>query len=197
MPPRVDNNAHAWFENRLIERLESMGFAVSSAAYHEILSDKAQSQLSRNYSAGGLYLRLRADRIAIRDDMAFEFEPKTHENHKYCDMTIEALQLMHHVNKLSLGVDCLYAYYNPNEALAVGFWVSELPPIRGAYIPENTPYWQDAVTVVREQGFPLLSVDFKTSGPTGGSGDPFLIIDHAEVRKLRNLKDILDDLEVT
>lgn len=195
--PSVSGNTHEVFENQMIAALIKRGYIVSSATYHETLPAQAVEILQRIYTPAALYLRTRADRIAIRRDLVFEFEVKTHENKRYSDMTIEALPLLHHMMKLNLGVDCLYMYHNPFERLYRGFWVSGMPPIRDFRIPENTRYDDAAVEATKMHGGLLFSAKNIITSPVRGDGsaDPYIIIDKADVVRLELLTAILARLD--
>jgi len=195
--PLVSDNYHEKFERRVIEKLRAIGFSVSSATYHDVLERDVSEALARNYSPTALYIRTRADRIAVRHDLSFELECKTHENARYEDMTLEILPVIHHINKVDLGVDCLYAYWNPFTAMYRGFWVSDMPRVRDIRIPSNTRYDDDAVGVVKqaESIFDEARV-YTNAGRGDGSNDPYIIIDKSDVQNMRRLKDIFDSIEL-
>ena len=194
--PSVSNNYHETFESRVINKLRGMGFAVSSATYHDVLEQSVSDALAKNYSPTALYIRTRADRIAVRNDISFELECKTHENERYSDMTLEVLPVLHHINKVGLGVDCLYAYWNPFADMYRGFWVSDMPQVRDIRIPSNTRYNTDAVAVVMQakSRFPEATV-YTNPGRGDGSHDPYIIIDSVEVGKMSKLKEIFGSME--
>lgn len=196
--PSVTNNTHEWFEGIVNEKLRSLGYMVESATYHDIFPEDAKDMLSSNYTPASLYIRGRSDRIAIRADRVFEFEVKTHENMRYNDMTLEALPLMHHVQKSWLGVDCLYMFHNPKPPkLWKGFWVSNMPEVRELRVPSNTRYSADAVAIVHAAAPSMFNPHKIITKPIMGDGshDPFIIVDSEIVKSLRDLKEIVGDIQ--
>jgi len=88
---------------------------TSTMTYHECLPAATADRLREIYTPQSLYLRSRADRVAIHTayPLVFEFDLKTHVNRKYQDMTLELTPIIGHIAKRRAGADCLYAYWNP------------------------------------------------------------------------------------
>ena len=150
--------------------------------------------LSRRFTMTSLYIRGRADRIAVHKTLpiVFEWEVKTHANPKYDDLTMELLPLAHHISKLHLGVDCLYIV-NVNQKYEGCFWVSNLPKIRSVFSPGRKEYeslepiFDDIIHLY----FPGKEI-MRWGG--GGSKDPFIIIDKSEMQILPDWRESILDL---
>lgn len=197
--PRVDHNLHQRFESWVIDQLSDLGFRVSSATYHEVQNANVQEELQRNYSPTALYVRLRSDRVALRDDITFELEVKTNEGPHH-NMALETLQLLHHVVKVPLGVDCLYAYYDRSmcKEEARAFWVSDLPKIARCFIPTNTRYDKEAIKIIETSLWMLGFSGQPIRKPIGGEGskDPFVLIDSSDVVSMNLLSSVFESLSV-
>jgi len=184
---------HKKLEEDVQDFLQERKFIVTEATYHTVLPTIARVRLQEVYSPTALYVRGRADRIAIhkRRDIVFEWEAKTHESEEYHDMTLEALPLCHHLIKAQLDVECLYVYRNPHKNHEVGFWIRDLPAIRNIMIPERR--WSSEQVNWFESQFRSLLPETKIIRITRsrGTGDPFLIIDESVVSKLFHWKDCI------
>lgn len=149
--------------------------------------------LSRRWSMTALYLRGRADRIAIHKTkpIEFEWEAKTHHNPRYSDLTIEFLPLVHHISKVKLGVKCLYVF-NIN-GVDGGFWAHDLPQIRQIHFPPRVEY-----NLTRKFIMPLMKSYFPNASiyesVVNGSNDPFVIFDKSVIGKSRHWKELIDEL---
>ncbi len=168
---------HDTFENAVAAWIVDAGFAVTRATYHEVCPQDVKRLIQRRNTPTALYYRGRADRFAIHKTAAveFEFEIKTHVNSKYHDLTIELLPAAHHVTKSALGVNCLYIIRDWCN-VERGFWVNEFPPIREIHITDRwhgaDESWFQEIARKTFSGIPL-----KTGVKSGGSGDPYIIID--------------------
>ena len=138
--PSVDYKPHKNLEDDVTDYLLDKGFIVHQSTYHEVMPRVLARILSLRFSLTALYLRGRADRIAIHRELPieFEWEAKTHARKDKRDLTIEALPLVHHMAKSRLGVDCLYAARVHGKD--VGFWVSNLPEIKCVFLPLRKEY---------------------------------------------------------
>lgn len=179
------NRAHQALEKDVEQALSALGFLIASATYHSVLPSEVKDRLQNTYTSTALYLRGRADRIAIHKELplVFEWEAKTHSSTLWHDMTIEALPLCHHLAEAQLGVRCLYAYRNPYKKHNVGFWISDMPPIREIKIPIR---WTEATQEWFAQQFRrfMPQVPISILENCRGSRDPFVIIDQSEIEKM-------------
>lgn len=179
---------HASLEDDVTAVLTANGFATTRATYHDVMPPEITRRLQQITQPTALYIRHRADRIAVHNylDLVFEWEAKTHVNQRYHDMTIEVLPLIHHLAKVQIDVRCLYVYRNPYRQHNVGFWVHDLHaiPIRCAMIPGRWrgTWFRGWITKLIEQWFPAVPI-VETRG-NAGSGDPFIIIDKQVVSGL-------------
>ncbi len=176
---------HKNLETDVKDFLESRNYLIYEATYHAIATTEIRDILRTRFTPTSLYLRGRADRIAIHKTLTleFEFECKTHISRDYHDCTIELLPLIHHLSKSKLGVKCFYAYRDNtfSPAIECGFWIDQLPKIREIWIPprrtNNIP-WFDELARFWLPDIPV------SHNAVGGSGDPFLIIDESIVKSL-------------
>jgi hypothetical protein len=188
-----DNVNHKNLEERVIEYLNKNSYVTCSATYHEVMPVNIKNILTQRFSFTSLYLRGRADRIAIHTDkeIEFEWECKTHLNSQYEDLTIEIIPLLHHILKKRMGVRCMYIFeINGFEG---GFWVDELPPFRCAWIPPREVYKfiREQLKAIIKKLYPDLRV---VESPVRGSGDPFFIIDKLEVKKCKDWRMLIKEL---
>jgi len=121
------------------------------------------------------------------------WEAKTHSSRQYHDITLEALPLAHHLANTNFDVDCLYCYRSPYDARDYGFWVKDCPPIKCWMIP--TKRWtQLGVRKFKEILSPFFGEPLMIER-SAGSGDPFVIIDQAEKKNLRDWRDLVDGID--
>lgn len=203
MPKKITPK-NAEFHKKLIDDvtnfLKQLDFRVDSAPYHKKMGKEIIGMLQRRDDPTSLYLRGRADRIAVLEDppLVFEWEAKTHENKDRHDMVIEALPLAFHILKAQYGVKCLYIYRNPHEGHEVGFWVHEVPDIRVIMIPRNR--WGEDKRLwfrgIFRSCFPGIHISEPTLKCCLGSLDPFAIVDESIVLDLPNWRGLID-LEVS
>jgi len=136
--------------------------------------------LSRNSFPTALYLRTRADRIAVNplNGQVFEWEAKS-RNSSSRGILVEALPLAFHLVQARLAVRCLYAFRNVHLGTNYGFWCRTLPAIEEIVIPGNRPgnvvAW---FTGVFEDAFPGVPILLHPG--VKGSGDPYAVIDRVE-----------------
>lgn len=193
-----DYKPHKKLESGVRDFLKSHNFLIYEATYHAVADKEIKDLLSTRFTPTALYLRGRADRIAIHKtkSIEFEFECKTHENPSFHDCTIEMLPLIHHLSKSKLGVKCLYIYRDdiprvyrilegPKKGLCdrtsipieCGFWVDQLPSVREIRIPPHERNDVDWFTKLARTWFPGVEINYKPI--RGGTKDPFLIIDQS------------------
>ena len=180
---------HDDFETLVRDELQSMGFFCPNAVtYHEAMQHEAIRLLQERYSGTSLYIRTRADRIAIHKScqLEFEWEAKTIPSHQ-CNLAIEALPILHHMTKADLGVRCLYVCRNLKTRDEFGFWTDNPPSFSRVMIPTR---WDDFTrewfTHIFEMFLPNVPIQTPRAnrGRTRGSGDPFLIVNQDVVDTL-------------
>lgn len=185
------NPNHKRLEYVVLDYLQERGYSVTSSTYHDVMPKDVKTRLSRVFTFTSLYVRGRADRLAIHNtkDIVFEWEAKTHANSKYSDLTIEVLPLLHHFIKSWLNVRCLYVIsVNGKEG---GFWVDALPPIREIRIP-NSLNWEPLHGQLLEAiNFVFHNPKIINPSPSNGSGDPFVVIDKTEVENMPHWKTLI------
>jgi len=172
------------------EYLEGLGYLTGSFAYHDVMPLPIKNRLQYLFTFTSLYIRGRADRVAVHKSSndVFEYEVKTH-NKKGNDLLIELLPFLHHLNKSRLGVRCLYIFNVQNQQ--GGFWIDKYPPIRIVMIPSND-HWHDLQNELYKMSVGILpDIKIVKVGEVNGSGDPFLIIDKVEIAKLPHWKEII------
>jgi hypothetical protein len=191
-----DYKPHKDLESDIRAYTAGLGFKTSEATYHTVMAAEVVKILQRRFTPPALYIRARADRVAVHGVrcVEFELEAKTHQSTRFHDMTLELLPLVFHIAKLEVGVDCLYAYRNPFLDENMGFWVSAIPPIRDITIPDRLEWkqlrgWVDGLI---NQFFPETKV-LRKPYCGNGSGDPYLIIDRKDVLRLRDWRGLIQD----
>ena len=164
------------------------GYLVFEQTYHKSLPVATAELLRVNPLVSALYIRSRADRIAISRTRQFEFEVKTHFNSRYGDLTIEVIPfLMHYAKRMF--IDCLYVCSVNNREF--GFWISKPPKIREVNIPplNKNQYVKETINSFRNESM-FRDVVWKEK-IVNGSGDPYLVIDRSEICNLRDWKELL------
>ncbi len=186
-----DNKEHSRLELDVSNFLESNGFYVTSATYHDVFDSHIAKRLAEIYTPTGLYVRGRADRLAIHKykNIVFEWEAKTHTSARLHDMTIEALPLCHHIAKSRLGVECIYIYRDSYIDLERAFAVTNLPAIREVLIPNR---WSiDKIEWFESMFNIFIESRTRRINSSRGSGDPFAIISKKTVQLLPGWKDLI------
>jgi len=199
VPIRIepDIEQHQRLEDDVSQFLIEQGFLVDDATYHDNMDERVVRVLQNIYTPTGLYLRGRADRVAVRGipPMVFEWEAKTHVSRARHDITVEALPLCHHIVKARLDVKCLYCYRNEHKGHEVGFWIHDMPEPRIIMIPNR---WRPTQQDWFEEKFREIipGVDIRRIGRTRGANDPFVIIDESKIADMPHWKDlILQEIE--
>ena len=197
MLPQIDPNyePHATLEQSVTNFLTALNFHVfSRGTYHEAMPPELVETLQHRDTPTALYLRGRADRIAVHRarPIEFEFECKTHANPKLHDMTIEALPLAHHIVKSRIDVKCLYCYRDPYRGLDFGFWTDTAPTVDRIFVPNR---WQGIMLQffdrILQDTFPGVLI-LHPARPMGGSGDPFIIVKEYNVNQLASWQELID-----
>lgn len=175
-----DDPSHARAQAAVDRWLEHAGFRLTSATYHETWPDDMIEIVKGRYSLTALYLRARADRVAIHRQwpVEFEYEIKTFPTDPKMNLAIEALPLLHAVRRAELGVRTLYACLN-DAGEECGFWCDDVPPVWKTHIPANAKPCPDCyVDVLSWFGEPELLPRVR------GSGDPYVLIRRADALRL-------------
>lgn len=191
-----NTTGHKSLEDLVNDYLKLHGYITASATYHDVMPVEVRNRLMRIFTPTSLYIRGRADRIAVhtRSDNVFEWEAKTHVSNKYNDLTIELLPLAHHLRKSEWPflVKCLYIFsVNGREG---GFWTDNLPKIREIWIPRmqrnNDEQFREWMFDMANKYFPDVKVIDNTY--VGGSGDPFVIIDKSTIASLPDWRNLIN-----
>ncbi len=189
-----DNGHHQTLEDEVTEYLEEIGFKTIAAPYHDTMPPAIVELLRKRWTLTDLYLRARADRIAIHRTRAitFEFECKTHLTPRYKDLALELLPLVHHFDKARRGVKCLYCYRNPFTNEDVGFWIQNMPPPRVVMLPPRE-CWIDKHADLERWANELWSgVPVKRTS-VFGSGDPFIVIDSSNLLSMVSWRELVKE----
>lgn len=177
------------------QHFESLGFYTDEATYHEVMSEEVRDRLASIYEPTSLYIRGRADRIAVHkhQPLVCQWEAKTHDTRGRHDMLIELLPFLHHLNASELGVKVIYAYQDRHIGIAGGFWVAEHPPVRQIFLTDRMP--DSLLGPVNSMLATYMSrVPVRRNyRPTFGSGDPFFIVDEKDVRAMRHWAELVDE----
>ena len=205
----INDPTHKALEQDAIDLFKEYGFSISEATYHSVMDDSVVKILQDLWTPTALYLRGRADRVAVRKSppMALQWEAKTHESKKYHDMTLEVLPVCAYLALCRLGIDCLYVYRDPptikNKEIVhlgyeKGFWICNIPDPRVIMIPQRWPtqalnqVWTEKCKDRIRSFFPDTPI--RITNQNYGSGDPFLIIDESVVVNLPDWREIIKGL---
>ena len=190
-----DDLHHDALETSVKAFLEERTYLVPQAiTYHASLEPTVATILKTRYSSTALYLRTRADRLAIHPtlNIDFEFECKTCQS--YPDLAFEALPFVHHLLNSELGVRCLYALKNLATKRDYGFWatwaiVNDLRELRmPSGFKMDSPEVFTAFCKTRLPNVPIKE------GASAGSRDPFFVIDRRTVIDYPNWTNLILDL---
>lgn len=190
-----DNKEHAQLEDDVTNYLEQRGFCVADAPYHNTMRTKVVKTLQYTTTPTSLYIRTRADRIAIRDNppLVFQWEAKTHQSKEKHDCVIELTPILFHLALVDYDVRCLYVYRDLYKGYDAGFWMHNFPKVRSIMIPDCwNQYWTKWFKDLCVATLPETEV---VSGIVSrGTGDPFLIIDESIIRKLSSWKNLIKEV---
>jgi hypothetical protein len=182
------NRHHDGLEADTAKGLLGMGYLTGQGTYHAVYPSPLVRRVQLVHTPATLYLRTRADRVAVSlaRPIAFEWECKTHNRDTLHDMCLEALPLAQHVQKWRLWrVPCLYVYRDPGRYQDLGFWAHEHPPVRDCYLPprwERNPPMFNYFLRMFQDAFPGVSILIPR--PTGGSDDPYVVVDEKHLPAL-------------
>lgn len=183
---------HDALEIEVCSFFESLGFLTEEATYHAVMSQPVKERLTSIYEPTSLYIRGRADRIAVHKtyQLVWEWEAKTHNPGPYHDMVIELLPMLHHLKKAELGVRCLYAYRDTRLGIDAGFWTDSLPEVREVFLtPRFHTSLLDVVLPQVKRYMPNARIEYRKA--TRGSNDPFLIIDQQTICSLPSWQQLI------
>jgi hypothetical protein len=183
---------HSQFEQEVAEFLKTQGMTIpNSMTYHDVMEKQHKKFFSTNDTATTLYIRGRADRLAYlpsgAPDVApvvFEWECKTCPS--YEDLAFEVLPFLHSLMKVGLGVRILYAIRNFLTKRDYGFWVGTPIEFREANLCCRNTWIGKHV----EHLLPGLKIINKSSG---GSKDPFIIIDKSVAPSLPDWRQLVTE----
>lgn len=190
-PPIKPGGKHDEFEKLVSKKLEMMGFKMAKAGYHDVYSEDIVNLLRSRFSFTALYIRMRADRIAIHANLPIEFELEIKTNAgPHANMAIEAFPIAIHRLLEQYGVRCLYIYCDFVRNLEKGFWVEEMPMPSKIYIPDR---WNNKKIQQFREFFTYVFPDIpiKLTKRKYGSGDPFLIIQEEKIYNLPNWETVI------
>jgi hypothetical protein len=166
-----DDPHHAALETEVIAFAEAHGWAVGSATYHTVMPEAVKIALSRCYDPSALYVRGRADRVAVKGQHCRLFEAKTNSG-RHLRASIEAGPICHYI---STGIPCLYIYRDVKDGFEAAFWTTAMPCIDVVFLPELwTPPLQRYFQTQFRRVWP--HVDIAPLPRTNGSNDPFVVI---------------------
>ncbi len=188
-----DLKEHKDLEVEVGDYLLSKGFRTDEATYHAKMEPETVKMLGKRYSPTALYIRGRADRLAIHQKYPVEFEWEAKTGSKaYLNASIEVLPLLHHMKNASLGVKVLYAYSNPFHGHECGFWNTDVPSILSLRFTERQDdALRDIITECASKYWDNIKIyeqDF-----CSGSGDAFVLVSMAELAKLPSWKFLVNE----
>jgi len=194
------NVEHGTFEGEVDSFLMDNGFLIESAPFHNTMSEEFVELLQYNFNPCSMYIRARADRVAIHPEtgVVFQWEAKTHWEEKGSDMMLEALPLCYHLTLSQFDVSCLYVYKDPHRGYEKGFWIKDLASIQKdcIFIFNRDIYTTGILRNINtyfDHCFPGIR-QVHTRGPGKGSGDPCLKIPEEVVKTLPHWKDLINDI---
>lgn len=185
---------HDRFEEEVARELESLGFRVAKAGYHQVFPEEIADLLKLRFSLTALYVRMRADRVAIHSQLPVEFELEIKTNSgPHANMALEAFPLAVHRLLAEYGVRCLYVYRDITQNMEVGFWAGAMPPPVNVNIPDRwTGQEAEQFREILNRAFP--GVPIRQIPWRWGSGDPFAVIAAEKVRCLPDWRSLVKEL---
>ncbi len=172
---------HRALQDEVVEFLKSQSVYIWEWTYHDSLPASVVDDLTKQSNPTALFLRTRADLVAISklESVLIEIKsiPRNHKN-----LAVEALPLAYHVAMHQLmGVLCLYIFRD-HQGREGCFLASRnrLPRISCIIIPESVPVKQASwYGEIFQENFP--GVPIRRVPSVSGSGDPFAIIQHQDL----------------
>lgn len=160
---------HAKLEKDVVDHAQAHGWCVGSATYHEAMPEPVKVALSRCWDPAALYVRGRADRVAVKDQRCILFEAKTNSG-RHVRAAIEAGPLCHYHR---LGIACLYVYRDVKDGYESAFWTTNMPEPDAILIPAAWS-WPMRQYFRKQLRSTWPDQDVSLIPPTNGSNDPFV-----------------------
>jgi hypothetical protein len=135
------------------------------------MPEPVQNALRRCWDPAALYVRARADRVAVKDQSCRLFEAKTNSG-RYTRASIEALPITHYIR---LGVPCLYVYRDVKDGFEAAFWTTAVPAIDVIFLPDR---WTTPMKRFFRNQFQELwpETDIVEVPAVNGSNDPYVVM---------------------
>lgn len=188
------HKGHDEFENTVAAwLLENDWILPPAPTYHSYMPKDIQDILKSRFDETSLYVRTRADRLAIHrtKPVTMEWEVKTIPN--YRNFACEALPLAHHIQKADLGVVCVYAAIHVAANRQYGFLVNEsMPMVSKVFLP--TRWTAESATESRTMFSRFWPHAQYINQDCGGSGDPFVVINESDVAGLPHWKEVFQNI---
>ncbi len=187
---------HAAFEKHALNWLARKGFLPAKAPIQAHVHDDFTRILRCRNSPTALWVRNVPDwylqHATVPTEFYLELKTRTEPEEPY-DLLLEAVQLAFNLYRSHVGVETLYAYWNPFNNRYAGFWVTQLPPLRAIMIPGR---WTGPTLEWMQDLFSLIfpSVNVVHTASTQGSGTPFAIVDASNVSTLPHWCSLVRDL---
>lgn len=162
---------HAALEADVIAHATANAWAVGSATYHTVMPEPVRLALQRCWDPAALYVRGRADRVAVKDQRCVLFETKTNSG-RYLRASIEALPVSFYIR---LGVRCLYVYRDVKDGFEAAFWTDAMPSIDVIFLPDR---WTTQLRQFFRDQFRHVWPDaaIQPIHAVNGSNDPYLCV---------------------
>lgn len=162
---------HAALEADIVAHAIAHGWVVDSATYHRVMAEPVRLALQRCWDPAALYIRGRADRVAVKDQHCRLFEAKTNSG-RWLRAAIEALPVSHYVR---LGLPCLYVYRDVKDGFETAFWTTAMPRIDVIFLPDR---WCEPLARYFRDRFMEVwpGTEIQTLPAVNGSHDPYLLL---------------------
>jgi hypothetical protein len=163
----IDCRGHSTLEAEISSHATGCGWLVASATYHDVMPEPMRIALARCYAPAALYVRFRADRIAVREQCCIPFEVKTTAGARF---PVAALPLSHHVRQ---GIPVLYVLRHLTTGREWAFWTHKLPAFCEVVIPDA---WSERMRDYFTQRFYEIwpAAYIGTMPKNGGSNHPLI-----------------------
>ena len=178
--PSVDHKPHKDLQSNVTQFLLANDFITYDDTYATNATELIRQILSYRFSPTALKLRTKADLFAIHKTIKSEFFIEFKTDTKYKNLAIELFPLLCHISDSGFGIKCLYIFQV--SGICGGFWVYSLPKIRQIFFSSRIEY-ANINPILRKLTCVLLPNIPTSERSTQGSGDPFCIIDEAEIKK--------------
>jgi hypothetical protein len=168
---------HAALEAEIIACATTYAWVVGSATYHTVMADPVVLALQRCWDPAALYIRGRADRVAVKDQRCVLFEAKTNSG-CWPRGAFEALPIRHYIR---VGVPCLYVYRDMKDGFEAAFWTTAMPAIDVIFLPDQ---WAPSLLRYFRDRFQEMWPDVEVLHipAVNGSNDPYLVLSRASMQ---------------